>query len=84
MSAHMPPHMTCQDLVEIVTDYVEGRMPPAQRTELEQHLVTCPACVAYIRQIRATIQVAGRVTEESIPEETKDRLLEAFRAWKKA
>jgi len=74
--------LTCKELVEIVTDYLEDRLPPADRLRFEQHLVACEGCVNYLDQMRQTIRMVGRLSEESIPASTRERLLRAFRDWK--
>jgi anti-sigma factor RsiW len=70
-------------LVELVTDYLEEKLPPAERERFETHLGVCPGCQAYLDQIRRTIGMTGSLTEESIPTEARDRLLETFRDWKR-
>jgi anti-sigma factor RsiW len=72
---------TCQEIVELATEYVEGALTTAQMTQFELHLNFCEGCVAFVEQIRATAAMAGRLSEEQIPEETKVKLLEAFRHW---
>jgi anti-sigma factor RsiW len=74
--------LTCQELVELVTDYLEGVLPPADRSRFEAHLAGCRGCRAYLRQVRQTIRLAGRLTDDAVPAATKQRLLDAFRAWK--
>lgn len=74
--------MVCRELVELVTDYLEGALAPEDRTRLERHLNECDGCAAYIEQIRTTIRLTGRLTAESIPAEAREGLLRAFRAWK--
>jgi anti-sigma factor RsiW len=72
--------LSCQELVELVTDYLEGALAPAERARFEAHLDECPGCTRYVDQIGATIAVAGRTRElEERPEVT--RLLAAFRGW---
>ena len=75
--------LTCRELVELVTEYLENSMPAAEQARLEAHLAGCQGCRNYLDQMRRTIQLSGRLTEESVPEEGRDRLLEAFRNWKK-
>ena len=58
--------MTCKELVELVTDYLEGRLPPAQVEEFEQHLELCEGCVTYVDQIRATMDLVGSVGEDDM------------------
>jgi Putative zinc-finger len=72
---------TCKEIVDLATEYVEGAMTATQMTQFELHLNFCEGCVAFVEQIRATAAMAGRLSEELIPEETKVRLLDAFREW---
>lgn len=74
--------MTCKELVELVTDYLEERLPTSERLRFEQHLVGCEGCVNYLDQMRETIMLLGRLDEESIPASTREPLLRAFRDWK--
>jgi anti-sigma factor RsiW len=72
----------CQDLVEIVTDYLEGTLSPSSRARVERHLRRCDGCDRYLAQIRATIELTGRLTVddvEALGAEARDRLLHAFR-----
>lgn len=73
--------LTCHELVELVTDYLEEVLAPEDRRRVEEHLAICDGCTAYLEQMRETIRLTGMLTEEQIPEEQKRRLLEAFRAW---
>jgi anti-sigma factor RsiW len=74
--------MACIEVVEVVTDYLEGTMPARKRRLLEQHLTACDGCDAYLEQMRRTIETAGRLREEDIPPELEERLLAAFESWK--
>lgn len=76
--------MSCKELVELVTDYLEDALPPAERARFEEHLGICPGCVTYVEQIRATVLTVGTLREEQIPPQTRDELLAAFRDWKRA
>ncbi len=75
--------LTCQELVELVTEYLEGALSPEDRGRFEVHLATCPGCQTYLEQMRQTIELLGRITEEMIPERAKADLLHAFRTWKR-
>jgi anti-sigma factor RsiW len=75
---------TCREVVELAAHYVEGAMPPAEATLFELHLNFCDGCYSFIDQIRATAALAGRVSEEQIPEDVKQQLLAAFRDWKRS
>lgn len=74
--------LTCKELTELVTDYLEGRQSFLDRMRFELHLGMCRHCRAYLRQMRATIEALGRLPEESIPPEVTQQLLARFRAWK--
>jgi anti-sigma factor RsiW len=74
--------LTCKELVEIVTDYLEDRLPPAEQRRFEQHLTGCEGCVNYLEQMRETIRLVGRLGEDSIPAPVRERLLRAFRDWR--
>jgi hypothetical protein len=75
-------HITCQEVVELVTDYLEWAMPSDEAALFEQHLNFCEGCVWYVDQIRKTASLAGRIREEVVPDQVRDRLLTAFRDWK--
>lgn len=79
MTAH---ELTCQELVELVTDYLEGALSPSDYVRFEAHLAICRHCSTYLAQMRRTIQVLGRLTEESLEPATRDDLLQLFRHWK--
>ena len=72
---------TCQELAELVTDYLEGLLAPEQHALFELHISGCPDCTLYVEQMRTAIVVAGRVTAEDIPPVVRDALLAAFRGW---
>ena len=76
--------LTCQELVELVTDYLEGSLSAPQRVRFEEHLAMCTGCRNYLAQMRQTISLLGKLTEESIPPQARDDLLGVFRNWKKA
>jgi anti-sigma factor RsiW len=75
------PEMPCRELVELITDYLEGRLSPVDRSRFEAHLDECEACRTYLDQFRRTIRVLGRLPEESLSAEARDTLLAAFRDW---
>ena len=75
--------MSCRELVQVITNYLEGVMPPADRKRFEAHLAICPGCQTYLDQMRKTIHVVGKLSEDSVPSEAKNSLLQAFRDWKK-
>ena len=79
-----PPDISCKELVELVTDYLEGVLSSAVQRRFELHLGKCVGCKRYIDQIRLTIKAVGKLTEDSIDPTAKEELLAAFRNWKKA
>lgn len=83
MSAAAAEKISCRELVELVTDYLEGALSRRDRKNFEAHIGECDGCAAYVEQIRMTIEAAGRLTEESIDPAARDALLQAFRDWKR-
>lgn len=76
---HRGDRLTCQQAVELVTEYLEGAMTPPTRACFERHLRTCPHCVAYVEQVRRTADVLGHVQPVPPTGATRDALLDAFR-----
>lgn len=74
--------LNCNELVELVTDYLEGVMALEDRARFDAHLAICEGCTTFLEQIRATVALTGRLTEESLEPAARDGLLQAFRAWK--
>ena len=83
MSRTMEP-ISCQEVVELVTDYLDGAMSPADVARFDHHLSLCEGCVFYVDQIRMTIAAVGRIGEEDVPPEVRDDLVAAFRDFKRA
>jgi anti-sigma factor RsiW len=84
----MDREMTCKELVELVvelvTEYLEGKLPEQARLQMESHLSGCEGCTHYLEQMRQTILLTGRIREESLTLQQRDDLLELFRDWKKS
>ena len=74
--------MTCQELVELVTDYFEGALPAEDAARFEQHIDDCVWCTRYLEQMRVTIRTVGPLEADSISPEARDTLLAAFRDWR--
>jgi anti-sigma factor RsiW len=74
--------LSCQELVELVTDYLEGALPDSDRGALERHLESCDGCRDYVEQMRTTISLAGEAGSAPLTPEVEDALLAAFRDWK--
>jgi len=77
------PDLTCQDLVELVTDYLDDALPAWERARFEAHIVDCPYCDAYLDQMQRTIRVVGTQRESTVAPEAEEELLRRFRAWKR-
>jgi anti-sigma factor RsiW len=77
------PELTCQELVEVVTDYLEGSMPAERRLLFEEHLAFCDGCQTYLKQMQETIRLSGTLREDDIRPEARDALLRVFRDWKR-
>jgi len=77
-------YLTCKELVELVTEYLDDALAPADRVRFEEHIMTCPPCRAHLDQMRRTLHVVGHVPEESVSPDAERSLLEAFRDWKRA
>ena len=71
--------LECRDVVEVVTDYLEGGLSPSDMRLIDRHLATCEGCRRYLQQMRITIDTVGRLGEDDVPAEMRERLLAAFR-----
>jgi anti-sigma factor RsiW len=74
--------ITCREIVEIITDYLEGALPTDERARFEQHLLTCGGCLDYLDQMRHAVRLTGSLTEDALEPAQKEALLTAFRDWK--
>ena len=79
----MAEHLSCQEVVELVTEYLDHAMPPEEASLFEQHINFCDGCQWYLDQMRTTIAAVGRIEEEDVPPEARDKLLAAFRDWRR-
>jgi anti-sigma factor RsiW len=75
------PELTCIELVELVTEYLEGSLTDEQRRRFERHVDACAGCASYLDQMRETIAVVGRIEVDDLAGGTKTELLTAFRGW---
>jgi anti-sigma factor RsiW len=75
--------LTCRQLVELVTEYLEGALSPPDRTRFEEHLMSCPPCRAYLEHMRQTIRLLGRIPEETVSPDAEAALVTAFRSWRR-
>ena len=77
-----PPSLTCRELVELVTEYLEGALPDDEAARFEGHVDDCPDCSAYLGQLRRTITAVGALREDDLAGPAADTLLHAFRSWR--
>ena len=75
--------LTCKELVELVTDYLEGALDADERARLEEHLAGCSKCRDYLEQMQQTIRTLGRLTEDAVPSPAREEHLHSFRSWKR-
>lgn len=75
--------LTCQELTELVTDYLEGKMPLGRRLSFLLHLSMCKHCRAYVRQVKVAIQAPAALPVSPPPPEVREVLLRSFREWKR-
>jgi hypothetical protein len=71
--------LSCREVVELATDYLEAALPPLLRTACDGHLAACPSCATYLDQLRQTVRLLARAVDETVPPETRESLLRRFR-----
>jgi anti-sigma factor RsiW len=76
------PPLTCQELVELVTGYLDGALSAAERERFDRHLRDCDPCVEFVAQIERTIALTGRLDPDGVDPSARDRLLAEFRGWR--
>ena len=77
-----PAGLPCQEVVEMVTDYLEGALSPADHRRLEHHLAGCPHCTEYLAQIRETIRLTGRLVPADLSPQMREDFGELLRRWR--
>ncbi len=76
-------NLTCVELVELVTEYLDGALTPDERDRFERHLAACSGCTAYVEQFRETIRLVGVLREQDVSPEARVALLAEFADWKR-
>jgi predicted anti-sigma-YlaC factor YlaD len=76
--------LSCQQVVELVTDYLENSLLPEMLIRLEVHVAECPGCENYIEQMQLTIDMLHQIAQASVFPTRKQELLQLFRDWKKS
>ena len=75
------PALSCRELVELVTDYLEGALTARDHARFDAHIAGCDGCEAYLRQMRETIVVLGTLPADELSREAEDKLRAVFREW---
>jgi anti-sigma factor RsiW len=76
-----PRAVACQDVVELVTDFLEGALPPGVRSGVERHLRACRTCAAYLEQVRTMLRALGRLPPPALGRAARADLVDRFRRW---
>ncbi|NMN94006.1 anti-sigma factor [Nocardiaceae bacterium YC2-7] len=74
--------MSCQEIVELVTEYLDGVLDPETTARVEHHLELCPGCLNYVEQMRTTARILDASQPEPLDPVFRERLLDAFRKWR--
>jgi anti-sigma factor RsiW len=74
--------LACQEMVELVTDYLEGALSRSQRRRFEAHLAGCENCTEYLEQMRHTIRLTGALHAEDLTPHMREELTELFHRWR--
>lgn len=77
-----PAEIPCQQVVELISDYLEGALPARERRQLEGHLAGCPHCSAYLAQMRETLRLTGRLVPEDLSPEMQREFSDIYRRWR--
>lgn len=77
-----PAEIPCQQVVELISDYLEGALPARERRRLEAHLAGCPHCTAYLAQMRETLRLTGRLVPEDLSPEMQREFSDVYRRWR--
>jgi anti-sigma factor RsiW len=75
--------LTCRELVELVTEYLDGALPARERARFDAHIAGCDGCTAYLEQFRETIRITGTLREDELDPVARDALLAEFQDWKR-
>ena len=82
--AEQATHITCIEVVELVSDYFEGALSAHEVELFEQHVNFCDGCESYVHQMRIAVKTAGRIGQATVPPDMRERLVAAFRDWKRS
>ena len=76
------PPLVCQQVVELVTDYLENALSRSDRRRFEAHLAGCEHCTEYLTQMRSIIRLTGNLTPDDLSSEMQDEFITLFRRWR--
>lgn len=76
------PELVCQEIVELVSDYIDGGLSRSQRRRFEAHLAGCEHCTEYLAQMRETIRLTGRLRVGDLTPQMRDEFAELYRRWR--
>ena len=79
----MAGNLSCQELSDLITEYLEGSLTFSEKIRFQIHLGFCSGCRNYLNQMKYTIRTLGKLPPEPMPTEVRDELLQRFRTWKK-
>ena len=82
--AESADHLSCREVVELVSDHLDGALSAEEVALFEQHLNFCEGCVWYVEQIKTTVDALGEIREEDLPPEAKNPLMTVFRDWRRS
>ena len=82
MKLFAPAEIPCQQVVELISDYLEGALPARERRRLEHHLAGCPHCTNYLAQMRETLRLTGRLVPEDLSPEMQHEFSDIYRQWR--
>ena len=82
MLLRRPPELVCQEMVELITDYLEGALSRSQRRRFDAHIAGCEHCAEYLEQMRATIRLTGRLSAEDLTPEMQEEFADLYRHWR--
>ena len=75
--------LTCREVLGLLTEYLDGALPPLDRARVAAHLQGCEACARYLEQFATTIEATAALRDEAVPVDVRESLLAAFRTWRR-
>ena len=75
--------ITCREVLELLTEYLEGALAPAVEREVDRHLDACDGCWRYLDQFQVAIETTAELREEAVAVDVRESLLDAFRTWRR-